>query len=651
MSGVYSMTSGPTYAGASRQDLFDSAMNQPLNLTSTLVDQAKGGILESFGLGTAIKDLTTPQGNEAPSLAEPLYGMAAIPIPGAYSLLKSGVQSMMDQGQPLTEDAYRGSAFFRKDIPWDQGMTDARAAALAASDDAKKVREYYATKRPFSSFVGAMAGQALDPVNYVPVFGEAVQAAAIGRFGYVAGRAIVAGADAALNTGIAGLVTSDARAKFGDDVSWTALTSQMASAALIGSAFGAVHGALGRRVDARAVSEAEQRLATLKTTQEARIALNEGIDAIANGEDIKLSPNATEPMARVAGEIGNIPEPETVMDSAGAAHEIGGGTVPERGLVVANQYADGKIYIGNPGDLHFSVHDRFPHSLRGDPVRDGFVTPDGQFLDRAQALSWVAANEKAVRPSTNMGKELDALDYREQVPDSKRKLPGEKTYYHGGKADLTEFSDAFRRDGTPKDKHDVLGIYVTENRTLAEQYIGKRPDGVPDGKIHEVHIDVKNPLTLPNAEFPDIISTALSRSDVAKIKAAGYDAIINPEKMEVVLFDGSQVRRKPLIAPPAERAAAPRTIDTTAARPDPAPEGVKQAEASVAKPEDTKNLAEQYRVDTKTGSFAEEGEVAQLAAEGRLTEEDAATLAQAQIDYETGSAYAEALKSVAGCLL
>ncbi|MER9176668.1 hypothetical protein NKH72_24205 [Mesorhizobium sp. M0955] len=639
-----------TYRGATSADLFQSALDEPLSVFSTLEQSAKTGLLETYGIGTAIKTFTTPE--EAPTAP----GITANQ-PGDRNFLNSRWETPEELAArrqsmgALSEDQYKASASFRKDIPYDAGMTETRAAALAASDDAKKAREHFTSKRPFWAFVGNLGGQALDPINYIPVAGEVVQAAAVARFGKIGGAALFGAADAAANTAAFGIGTAGIREKFGDNVSWQSTVSQIATAAMIGSAFGAIGGAVGKRVDARRVAEAESRLATLKTTQEARIALNEGIDALVRGEDIKLSPNSTEPMARVAGEIGNIPPPTTVLDSSGDAHEIGGGAVPERGLVVANQYADGKIYIGKPGDLHFSVHDRFPHSLRGDPVRDGFVTPDGQFLDRGQALGWVAANEKAVRPSTNMGKELDALDYREQVPDSKKKLLGDKTYFHGGKANLTEFSDAFRRDGTPKDKHDVLGIYVTENRTLAEQYIGKRPDGVPDGKVHEVHIDVKNPLTLPNAEFPDIISTALSRSDVAKIKAAGYDAIINPDKMEVVLFDGAQVRHKPLIATP-DRVAAPRpAIDTTAARPEPRPDGIKQAGASIAKPDDAKALAAQYRVDPQTGSFAEEGEVAQLAAEGRLTEEDAATLAQAHADYETGAAYAEALQAVSRCLI
>ena len=219
----------------------------------------------------------------------------------------------------LSEDQYKASPYYRKDIPYDPGMTSARAEALASMDDAKKVREFYAQKRPFSSFLGNLAGQALDPINYVPIAGEAVKAAAVARMGNIAGHALVGGIDAAANTAIFGIGTAGVRAQFGDDVSWQATISQIATAALIGHAFGALAGAVGGRVDAARLSDAEQRLATLKTTQEARIALNEGIDAVVRGEDVRLSPNATDPMARVGQEVRslqssnslNLPEPPT----------------------------------------------------------------------------------------------------------------------------------------------------------------------------------------------------------------------------------------------------------------------------------------------------------------------------------------------------
>jgi hypothetical protein len=560
----------------------------------------------------------------------------------------------------LTEDQYKQSPSFRKDIPYDPGMTETRAAALAEMADVKKVREFYAQKRPLAAFLGGMAGQALDPINYVPVGGPLVKAAAIGRFGKIGGEALAAGLDAAANTALFGIGTADARAALGDDVSWQALISQIATAGLIGSAFGTVAGAIGRRVDAR-VSEAEQRLSTLRTTQEARIALNEGIDAIVRGEDVNLSPNATEPLQRVADDLATRPPP-----------------------------------------------------------------PDASMSNNS--------------PPSEAGFSLD--------PNA--------TFFHGGRADLREFTDAFRRDGTPKDKYDVRGIYVTDNRRLAEQYVGK------DGKVHEVQIDAKNPIVLPDPRFPNIDSASLTAKDIETLKTAGYDSVVNKQRMEVALFEGRQIKHKPLVAKqpsydlvraghgdmglpePArgvddrvygiERDGQPvafaniefrgdqayvkdifnvdtldtshslgtsamsqllrqlvkenpglktiagervsgarrggvhglagtgenivlplpgtrRAIDTAKATPESAPDGIKQAAASIAKPEDAKMLAAQHGVDPNTGAFKEEAEIAQLADEGRLTEQDVQNLAQAHADFETADAYAEALKSVAGCLI
>jgi hypothetical protein len=668
--------SSPTYTGLSKLDLLDSAMSQPLSLTSTLWQEGKGGALESFGLGTALRYGTLPE--QAPvqegtdENGNAIVGPGQVYVPpdvgmsdalmGNWGDTPAQLEQRRQQAGALTEDQYKASPSYRKDIPYDPGMTETRAAALAAMDDAKKVREFYAQKRPLAAFLGSMAGQALDPINYIPVGGAAVKAAAIGRFGRIGGEALAAGLDAAANTAVFGLGTAGMRAQLGDDVSWQALISQIATAGLIGSAFGTIHGAIGSRVDARLMSEAEQRLATLQTTQEARIALNEGIDALVRGEDVNLSPNSTEPLQRIVDDI--------------ATH----GPPPQE---VANSI------VNTPASAGFSL----------DP---------------------------------------------------------NATFYHGGRADLQEFTDAFRRDGTPKDKYDVRGIYVTENRRLAEQYVGK------DGKVHEVQIDAKNPVVLPDPRFPEIDSASLTAKDIEKLKAAGYDSVINKDRMEVALFEGKQVSHKALIAKqpsyelvradhgdmglpepkpgvdervyaihrdgepvgyaniemrgdqayvkdiyntdtldttnslgtsavaqllrqfvkenPGVRVLAgervsgarrggihglagtgehialtlPRTrtaIDTAKPAPETRPEGIKQAEASVAKPEDTKALAAQYSVDPATGAFPEEAQVAQLATEGRLTPDDAVNLAQAEADYHAGASFGEALKSIVGCLI
>lgn len=89
------------------------------------------------------------------------------------------------------------------------------------------------------------------------------------------------------------------------------------------------------------------------------------------------------------------------------------GAIPKIGVVPANIGEDGRIYVGRPGEAHFQVMERYPQ------VRwtggTGFLNSEGHFLNRTQALDWVNAGERKMRPSPNMRDELDALDYRDQV--------------------------------------------------------------------------------------------------------------------------------------------------------------------------------------------------------------------------------------------
>lgn len=102
-----------------------------------------------------------------------------------------------------------------------------------------------------------------------------------------------------------------------------------------------------------------------------------------------------------------------------------GHPLPDRGVAPANLARDGTIYVGPKNGLHFDIE--APPELRAGLkpgeytwADTGFVTPDGKFLDREAALAWVNANEKKMRPADNMGVELDAADYREQVPHALR---------------------------------------------------------------------------------------------------------------------------------------------------------------------------------------------------------------------------------------
>lgn len=585
---IYSMSS-PTYTGVSRQALFDAAMSQPLSLTSTLVEQGKGGALESFGLGTAMRESQVPL--PAPSQDAP-YGFdpQGLDVPQGISpqdylqgnwVTPDMIAKKRAEMGALSEDQYKASPYYRKDIPYDPGMTSARAEALASMDDARKVREFYAQKRPFSSFLGNLAGQALDPINYVPIAGEAVKAAAIARMGNIAGHALVGGIDAAANTAIFGIGTAGVRAQLGDDVSWQATISQIATAALIGHAFGALAGAVGGRVDAARLSEAEQRLATLRTTQEARIALNEGIDAVVRGEDVRLSPNATDPLQRVADQIN-----------------------PTRSADLFAPLDRQDLYASTA--VGRVIDARAPHVQDFETaLRNNILSADSELATRYQAAEakFNAAQEKvaAIEEPLAARTQADAVALIDQ-PSADRLRAIE--------AELSQKPTAKRAAALEAERNTIV-------ESLGSDQIAKAENDFRIGPQKKAK-QARSALASARQEFSKV------RREV-DAQAAQLD-VVSKLKNQVA-------------------------VDTTQARTEPRSEGVKQAEASVAKPENTKALAAQFSVDPNTGAFPEETEVAQLATEGRLTPDDAMTLAQAEADYHTGSAFAEALKSVAGCLL
>jgi hypothetical protein len=586
--------SSPTYTGLSKFDLLDSAMSQPLSLASTLYEEGKGGALESFGLGTALRYGTLPEqapvqeGTDANGNAIVAPGQVYVPpdvgmreaLMGEWGDTPAQLEQRRQQAGALTEDQYKASPSYRKDIPYDPGMTEIRAAALASMDDAKKVREFYAQKRPLAAFLGSMAGQALDPINYVPVGGPLVKAAAIGRFGRIGGEALAASIDAAANTAVFGLGTANMRAQLGDDVSWQAMISQIATAGLIGAAFGSIHGAIGNRVDARLMPGAERRLATLQTTQEARIALNEGIDAIVRGEDVNLSPNSTEPLARVANQL-EAPAPRL----PGMAEP----PVPE-GFV--RLYHSGSVGEGDSGRWVSTSRD-YASNYRSDlPLH---------YLD------------------------VPANDPRVNNPD----IPEQ-----GVKQGFT-----FNFETTPKEAAQLKEI----SRPL--KVVDQIEIGGVKKDIYQADTPANTPQTFPRAGGERVLFSVdgqLHEGTVFQNVSGGHSIVRTA--------DGSLYKTTWAAMADAPPPRGP-SIDTAKASPERRPDGIKQAEASIAKPEDTKALAAQYSVDPATGGFPEESEVAQLATEGRLTPDDAATLAQAEADYHTGSAFAEALKSVAGCLL
>jgi hypothetical protein len=91
-----------------------------------------------------------------------------------------------------------------------------------------------------------------------------------------------------------------------------------------------------------------------------------------------------------------------------------------QGLVVAHRLPDGTTYVGKPGELHFDLAEKHPSNGRG-MFDQGFMTPDGKYLSREEALKWVEKRQQKIKahPDPLMGGKLnwlDADDYNTQVP-------------------------------------------------------------------------------------------------------------------------------------------------------------------------------------------------------------------------------------------
>lgn len=279
--------------------------------------QVGAGVLSTFGLGTVIREGSIPQGNTVPD-ARP--GLIPNPIEPLGRLAQNiGGMIRGDKPQPsLSEDEYKSSPYFRSDIPFEQGMTEDRAAALATFYDQRKVSEYFAEKRPISAFLGQFVGQALDPINYVPVFGQAAEAAAVARLGTLGGRMLVSASDAAINTAAFGVMSAGLREEFGDDVSWQAMVNEIAMSALVGGVFGAGFGAVQLRREmaftredsnraaayrASDLAKIQDQLIDIRTVKEGRGIINEAVGSLATTGDVRLSPNSVAIADRISGEV------------------------------------------------------------------------------------------------------------------------------------------------------------------------------------------------------------------------------------------------------------------------------------------------------------------------------------------------------------
>lgn len=630
--GVFSFRAGPTFRAADPREQLEAALDMPMSLSSTIGQQFKGGILESLGLGTAIRDVSLPEeGPATPQLTMQGPNGETITVPDTPQMrrratvqgfaLEQETTEQLNQRREaagsLDEDQYRSSPYYREGVQWDRGMTEDRAAALAEAYDAKRVREHFASKRPITAFIGNLAGQAVDPINYIPFVGPTVKAANVARMGRIAGTAATSALDAAANTAVASGLTYSTRKGFGDDITWQTTVSDIAMSALIGGAFGGVAGAIGRRSDARAAEArraADMRLSTLKNVQDARIALNDAIDGLARGEDVSLSANAVDAVSRVSREVDQL----------------------------SRAYDD--VRANPTGPVRDPLVEITPEDI------EGTIVSRGAFKDINEAdlssrrgwglvkILWGHGEQSKEAPEFRIEK-ADVVDLpnviREYEPSSVSADGRAREWRVERDGRTVVYADSMQTDG----RHIVTAYVQRPDRAGADAELSRRRSAVSPGS----HPQAGN-LVGDTVGDRSIGTPEAGRDGTGSLSEAG-----NPVQDTTDQPLPSSDRGQSL--PARGNIAQTGGLDNSTARPEPIPAGKAEAEARVATPDSYKAMAEQYRVNPDDGSFLEQADIDQIRNEGRLTAEDELVIAEADEAYETGVSYGEALKAVVGCLL
>jgi hypothetical protein len=291
----------PAFNLASREDTLQAAMDMPFSPLATFADSADSGLLTDPIVGNALRDLTTPTGNEV-NLSP-------------FGAMRSAAENIgrFVTGQPapapMSQAAYEASPYYRKGVPWDPGMTEDRAASLATQFDQTTARNYFGSKSPVYSFLGNFLGGAVDPINYIPVFGEAAHAAAAARFG-ILGAIGMASSEAAVNTAALDLMTAQNRAKYGDDVSWQATINDVAFSALAGAVLTPlIHGGI-KAYDTlsglgaeRAKAAVQSRAETVPNMAQARDVLNDSVTSMATTGEVRLTPASEATIRTMAADV------------------------------------------------------------------------------------------------------------------------------------------------------------------------------------------------------------------------------------------------------------------------------------------------------------------------------------------------------------
>lgn len=278
------------------------------------------------------------------------------------------------EGQAMMPKAeWEASPNYRPSLTWDEGMTPARAEALATQHDRlawnQSLVERYqgGFMGEAAGFVAGLAPGIADPTNYVPLLGPAAKAAMVARLGVIGGNVARHGAEAAANTALFEPLTAEHARTFGQPYGWEDAAADIALGALAGSVGGAIHGGLEYRGGLREAAT-RTRLETVMAAADATSLAAEQVD---RGLPVDVAPV-------LAGRLPEAPrEPPPGIDAMHASpHEFDRFTLDKLGT------GEGAAVYGH--GLYFSAADApdvHAHYLSKFQGATGEVRIDGKALE------------------------------------------------------------------------------------------------------------------------------------------------------------------------------------------------------------------------------------------------------------------------------
>lgn len=202
--------------------------------------------------------------------------------------IERGQRNQAQRWTPLEQDAWQGSAWFREGIPYEEGMTEERAAWLAERYDSTQFNQWVLANHEgvgfgistASGFLARLVGNIPDPTNFIPFVSPAMRVAMVGRLGAIGGRATASSMDALIGASLAEPLVVQGRERIGEEVTFADAVLDVAISGLIGAAFGSGAGVLRSRADARIAARRESARAALTNLRVADEALTKTMIAI-----------------------------------------------------------------------------------------------------------------------------------------------------------------------------------------------------------------------------------------------------------------------------------------------------------------------------------------------------------------------------------